>query len=110
MEVADEVNYKSQCVSPRLSARIGIVEYGNLYGNGTRDATGRGRAILANGSLRCATGDIEEVPARGLGTNVSLIVGPSRGIREGIQTALVAVPTQIGTDWASVQYLRDRGA
>jgi hypothetical protein len=30
MEVADEMNYKSQCVSPRLGARIVIVEHGNL--------------------------------------------------------------------------------
>jgi hypothetical protein len=38
--VADEVNYESQCVSPRLSARARIAKHGQLVSNYACDAAG----------------------------------------------------------------------
>ena len=97
VQVAHKVNDESQRVGSLGCGRIFILQDGELGRDRTQHAPARTAEILRRAVCN-AYGNVDEVPGGRARIAAALIVGPSGGIHERVQSGLPAIPFQLRID------------
>ena len=106
VQIADEMNDKTQGISASRRFRTLVFEYGKLLGNRLSD-TAAISTIFLQIVIGSATGDIDVVPGASVGALATDIVGPSGCSHEKIEMR-ATIGGQLRVDWVFAKQFFDK--